>query len=339
MPSLLALRCEKVPILEPAVGPLLDQILDANYDIWNEGLSRPAYGKWWSAQLAMPWARQTRDGVCRLGRTALTEGGQVLASAKEYLFDATLDGQSLTVLGIGAVFAQPDQRGRGFATLLIEQLLARAESRGVGLALLFSEIGPIYYERLGFTVVPTFETELRIARPPSRGAPAVLLRSGVQRDFTAISEMHDHRSAGFRFHLNRDADLVSYAITKKRLLAGLGPPGRREVHFFVAEEGGLAVAYVVASADPSWTIEECGDRDAAGARLGAILQVLVAREPAVAQPHIRAWLPDRFVPPQVEVINRQPSGEVMMVRPLRTEVRAAVSLQPDDIFYSRSDVF
>ena len=178
-----------------------------------------------------------------------------------------------------------------------------------------------------------------MARPAHRGAPATLVRTGVERDFSAIAEMNDRRSAGFRFHLNRDSDLVSYAIAKKRLLAGLGPPGRREVHFFVAEEGGLAVAYVVVSADPSWTIEECGDRDPAGARMGAMLQVLLARDPASPQPRIRAWLHERFVPPQVEIVNRQPSSEVMMVRPLSAGARAAVSLQSDDIFYSRSDCF
>ena len=40
------------------------------------------------------------------------------------------------------------------------------------------------------------------------------------------------------------------------------------------------MAYVVLSQNQfGWTLEEAGDRDPAGARLGAILQVLVAREP------------------------------------------------------------
>ena len=43
------------------------------------------------------------------------------------------------------------------------------------------------------------------------------------------------------------------------------------------------------------------DRDPAGARLGALLQVLVAREPSRGMPLIRAWWPRAFpVPPQVE---------------------------------------
>jgi hypothetical protein len=42
-----------------------------------------------------------------------------------------------------------------------------------------------------------------------------------------------------------------------------------------------------------------GDRDPSGARVGAILQALIAREPVQHRPTIRAWLPHGFVAPQV----------------------------------------
>jgi hypothetical protein len=54
----------------------------------------------------------------------------------------------------------------------------------------------------------------------------------------------------------------------------------RQLHFFIAEEGITAAAYVVISiVGRTWTIEECGNRDPSGARVGAILQPLIAREP------------------------------------------------------------
>jgi len=328
-----------VPTVEPAVGPFLDQILDANYDIWNEGLSRTAYHRWWAAQLATPWAQAGCAGTTRLRRTALVDGGEVLASSKEYLFDATLDGRQVTVLGIGAVFTQPAHRGRGHAAALIRQLLARAAANGVDLALLFSEIGPSYYQRLGFSVLPASDLELRVIRPMDRGAPATLVRAGAEQDLAAIAAINGRLSAPHRFHLNRDRNLIAYAIAKKRLLAGLGRAGRRELQFFVAEEGGSAVAYVVMTADPAWTIEECGDRDPSGARAGAMLQVLLAREPAAPPPRIRGWLPDGFLPPQVSVVARAPSAEVMMVRPLTPTADRALSLGSSDIFYWRADIF
>src|SRR5918993_4923309 len=118
--------------------------------------------------------------------------------------------------------------------------------------------------------------------------------------------MHAVRAASVRFALRRDASLIHYALSKKRLLAGLGPSGLRQVEFFVAEEGASAVAYIVLSENANgWTLEEAGDRDPAGARLGAMLQVLLAREPSKPAPLIRAWWPRSMpVPPQIELTDR-----------------------------------
>jgi hypothetical protein len=131
---------------------------------------------------------------------------------------------------------------------------------------------------------------------------------------------------------------VAYALSKKRLLAGLGPPGLRQVEFFVAEEGASAVAYVVLSENANgWTLEEAGDRDPAGARLGAMLQVLVAREPAQGVPLIRAWWPRSFpVPPQLELADRSEARDLFMVRPLAD---VEMPKGPEDVFYWRSDYF
>ena len=145
-----------------------------------------------------------------------------------------------------------------------------------------------------------------MAEPPRRGAPMTMIRGGEERDLQAIVAMGQVRARDVRFHLDRDVDFVQHAITRKRLLAGLGAPGARELHFFIAEEGITAAAYVVISiAGSNWTIEECGDRDPSGARVGAMLQALVAREPVERRPSIRAWLPPAFVPPQVTIVTRR----------------------------------
>ena len=171
--------------------------------------------------------------------------------------------------------------------------------------------------RLGFDVIPTSDVRLHVIESVRHGAPATMVRGGDDRDFAAIASMNEKRAAPYRFHLNRDKDVVHYAIAKKRLLAGLGPSGARELHFFIAEEGASAAAYVVISVRGNeWTLEEAGDRDPSGARVGAILQVLIAREPTARRPVIRAWLPDGFRPPQITIVGEQPSAEVMMMKRL-----------------------
>ena len=314
-----------------ADGDVLDRILDTTCPIWNEGLSRAAYGQWNRAQLKTPW------GSRHLQRFALLdEQGNLLASAKRYRHDVLLDGREGWMAGIGAVFTPAAQRGRGHATRLIEILIERERDAGAMLAGLFSEIGTGFYERLGFRTVPLDEVTVTVRL--RGGSPAMLVRSGVERDLADMAAMHVSRTAGVRFALRRDPSLIHYALSKKRLLAGLGPPGLRQVEFFVAEEGASAVAYVIFSENANgWTLEEAGDRDPAGARIGAMLQVLMAREPANRTPLIRAWWPRSMpVPPQLELTDRGNSRDIFMVRPLAD---VAMPETADDVFYWRSDYF
>ena len=314
-----------------AQGALLEQVLDLTFPVWNEGLTRTAYAQWNAAQLKTPWGRQHTQ------RLALVdEAGELLSTAKRYRFDARIAGREGILAGIGAVFTPPDLRGRGHAATLIEQILERERADGALAAALFSEVGTAFYERLGFRPLALHEVTVRVAR--KGGAPAMLVRAGDDRDLPALAAMHETRAAGARFALRRDPSHIQHAIAKKRLLAGLGPAGLRQLEFFVAEEGHTAVAYVVLSVNAhGWTIQDAGDRDPAGARLGAMLQVLVAREPSHRDPLIRTWWPAGFpVPPQLELVDPTAPRDVLMLRPL-TDID--LPRTADDVFYWPIDAF
>jgi GNAT superfamily N-acetyltransferase len=315
----------------PADGALLEEILDHTFPIWNEGLSRLAYGQWNRAQVKTPWARS------HLQRYAsIDDNGRLLATAKEYRFDVRVDGREGWMCGIGAVFTPDDRRGHGHASALVDEIVRRAQREGALLASLFSEIGAEFYTRLGFSPVPLDEVTITVAR--KRGAAAMLVRAGDERDLDAVAAMHATRAAGVAFSMRRDRALVHYALSKKRLLAGLGPQGMRQIEFFVAEEGASAVAYLVLNVNANgWTLEEAGDRDPAGARLGAMLQVLLAREPSHLTPRIRAWWPRACaVPPQIQLTDRSVPKDLFMVRGLAD---VAMPKTADEVFYWHADHF
>jgi len=313
---------------------LTDHILDGTHQLWHDGLSRPAYRKYWDAQRATAWGKD------HLTRWALVDGDVLRCSAKLYSLDAFLDGRNVRIAGIGAVFTPIEQRGRGAAAEFLTRLTADAADNGYDAALLFSEIGADYYARLGFVTIPLSDLTIRVIEDERRGAPAMMVRSGDDRDLADIVSIDAARASTARFHLQRDRELAKFAITKRRLHAALGAPGDREVQFFVAEEGASAVAYVVISVKGNeWTIDSCGDRDPAGARLGGLLQVLVAREPAQRRPAIKGWLPEHFRPPQLQIIESTPSRDVMMIKPLNERGRPTAPLTAADVFYWRGDAF
>jgi predicted N-acetyltransferase YhbS len=322
-----------MPELVAATGSLLEEILDETFPVWGEGLAREAYGKYNRAQFATPW------GAANLRRVAIVEGGAWLATAKRYRLDALLDRRPVKVLGIGAVFTPESRRGRGHAADLLRRMLESAADEGCGLALLFSEIDPRYYERLGFRSLPINQLALSV-RPLARGGtPAIAMRSGDFGDLASIVEMNRSQAEGFRFSLARHPDYVRHAIARKRLLAACGTPGRRKVEFFVVEEGGRAAAYVVLLEVGEYImVTECGDRDPSGARVGAILQTVVAREPS-REIRLRAWLPPGFLPPQFDVTAREIPPVTMMVRPIGRDVWPSPPLAANDIAWWHGDAF
>ena len=309
----------------------LPEILDLTYPLWGEGLSREGYERYNVAQVKTAW------GQSHLRRVVLVDGGRWVSTAKRYELLARLDGREIPVLGIGAVFTPKPFRERGHATDLLRRMMAQAEGEGFGAALLFSEIDPGYYARLGFRVVPVNQVTLDVT--PAAGPPAIPVRSGERRDLPAIAEMNAAQAAGYRFALGRHTDHIDFALTKKRLLAACGPPGRWNVEFVVTEEGGRAAAYVaLLVVGASWMVTECGDRDPSGARVGAMLQTLLAA--AERRPErIRAWLPSRFLPPQARIVAHETPPLTMMMRRFGHDGGAASPLTRDDLAYWHADAF
>lgn len=297
--------------LVPATGAILEEILDQTHPVWGEGLDRASYARYNAAQLRTPW------GSRHLRRVALVDAsGRFVSTAKRYDLRVRAGDGEVPAIGIGALFTRPDARRRGAAAGLLRALMEQAEAEGARVALLFSEIGTRYYERFGFRTVPVTQTVLELKAGPTVAPPAIPLRSGEAADLPAIAEMNALQASGFPFTLARSPDYIAFAVAKKRLLAASGAPGRRQVGFFVVEEGGRAAAYaVVLAVGDYWMITECGDRDPTGARVGALFEAMLARRDE--QPRrLLAWLPPGFLPPQLNVLWRERPAVAMMAAPL-----------------------
>lgn len=67
--------------------------------------------------------------------------------------------------GIGGVGTLPEYRGRGLATLLLEDAIAYMERKGHAISMLFTGINP-FYARLGWTDFPEWRFRLQVRRMP-----------------------------------------------------------------------------------------------------------------------------------------------------------------------------
>ena len=223
--------------------------------IWHDGLSRAAYGRFYAAQVATPWGRAP-PAAAGAGRRRRGAGQR-----EAVRFDAALDGRPIQVgghrRGVHARRRSRPRRG------------ARARSSGCSSARpATAPISRCCFPRSARTT--TRASASSRSRPPIAscasssptryGAPMTMVRGGDDRDLQGHRRAGPARAAPYRFHLNRDRDLVQFAIARKRLLAGLGAAGVRAGAFL--HRGGRRVRGRLrrrsACAGSEWTLEEAG---------------------------------------------------------------------------------
>jgi GNAT superfamily N-acetyltransferase len=113
------------------------------------------------------------------------DGGGVLASCETYAMRSFFDGAGGDSFGIASVFTDVTLRGRGYATTLMDLVLARMkkDTPSAHAMLLFSDVGAPIYERSGYRARPAFDLVL----PPAPGRPA----ADALLDETAVLDAFD----------------------------------------------------------------------------------------------------------------------------------------------------
>lgn len=76
---------------------------------------------------------------------------EMLASLKRYYFTLLIAGQRSSCLGLGAIYTNEKFRNQGVATCLIKKVIEESRTDlGVQCVLLYSDINPNFYKKLGF---------------------------------------------------------------------------------------------------------------------------------------------------------------------------------------------
>ena len=312
-----------------AVGePWLTQMTDAQRG-GADVLGARAARQYHVATSRLSWARDHHRLV------ALVDADDtLLATAERLALTGHFDGTPVRLCSIGAVTEYTDDPAPA-GPALVQRLVDEAREAGDDLALISGEA------RLVSTVdvqpVPTTDLTLVVTESTRRGAPMAPVRSGERGDLAVIATMPALERPSCRLRLDRGADYLDFRVTRARLRAGLDEAGARELLYLVVEEGTRAAAYVVISVSrEGWSLEVCGDHDPTGARVGALLQAIIARQPAEQRPTLTGWLPPGFRPPQVEIVSTQPSDTRLWMTALSPGTVVS-PLTADDVALWRCD--
>ncbi|MBD5636049.1 MAG: GNAT family N-acetyltransferase, partial [Candidatus Eremiobacteraeota bacterium] len=170
-----------------SVEEYVREVLPETFELWGDARTFERYVSDFREIAASVYGKRRPFTV------GLRESGTLVSSCKNYDREIRWNGTSLRATGIGAVFTPERLRGHGFAAAMLGALLDAERDAGRDLAFLYSDIHPVYYERLGFEALPSRIFTLRASLLDGSPAGARALESpdwaGVRRCFEALDSM------------------------------------------------------------------------------------------------------------------------------------------------------
>lgn len=244
--------------------------------IWGGGLDE---GRFQLFQRRLADAPEAADRYRLLG---WFEDGKLRSAMKAYDLQGSCARRQLRVLGIGAVFTPPGQRRRGHAAAMLRAAMDEYRRRGAHAAVLFSDIGVAYYERLGFQVLESRECTVEagaLPRPSGAGYRPALAGDEPQM----IRLFAEARDGETRFSLARDGWALRFQLRRLRELARARAVGEPEWGIVVEGE---AAAMIRFGRDTVDVLEAGWTSDAARTRLFAGLRDCMQR---AGRARLRVW--------------------------------------------------
>ncbi len=120
--------------------------LENTWRYWGEGKTRDEF---FENRLNSPQFQRSRRFVGLVDE-------QVVVSLAAYTCPFQMKGNLLDGVAIGSVYTRDDHRGHGYASQLLAYVDQHFADLGVKLSILYSDIPPAFYERLGYITCPSW---------------------------------------------------------------------------------------------------------------------------------------------------------------------------------------
>jgi predicted acetyltransferase len=165
------------------------------FDIWSKGLP---FAEHIAARLASP---KHKLATWYVG----TIESKVAVSLGAYPLKFNYRDQLIPGFSIGSVYTVKQMRGRGYAPQLLAWVEDRERQRGARFGLLYSDIDPNYYARLGYKLCPSLEGWLdprRVASPQT--LPYQLIEFDAQQRWPELARLYTRYHGAMPISIARD---------------------------------------------------------------------------------------------------------------------------------------
>jgi predicted acetyltransferase len=287
-----------IPLLIHAASPDELQAAHQNvFDIWGKGLSLEEHVQ---SRLISPKHRLATWYVGTLD-------DRVVVSLGCYPLRFSMRGQELPGIAIGSVYTRAEFRRRGLAAQLLAWVEDQKRRDGAALSLLYSDISPNYYARLGYVECPSLEgwRETADFSPPGPTAQR-LVEVSASAQLTDLMTLYSGYHGAMPLAIARDRDYWA------ALLARFASD-----RFLMLEDaGGRGAGYVrLGCQGDDWHIRDYALADQADELAERLYSATLAYARDAGAARLGGWLPE--APAARKLFRLAPRRtEITMIKPL-----------------------
>ncbi len=237
--------------------------------------------------------------------------GRVVTSLGCYPLRFFLRGREVAGIAIGSVYTIREFRGRGFAPQLLNWVEQHEAARQAALSVLYSDIEPIYYARLGYQLCPSFEGWREARQELTCSSEGYRLAAASPQEHLAqLMRLYAGYHAGFGLAIARDE---SY------WLAILQKFSDDVFHVLEAPDGSWAGYVRVGWRGSDWRIIDYALASHSGELAQRMYAALLQLAQSSSVRRVGGWLPK--TPEAEKFFALEPRrSEITMVKPLDSTV-------------------
>jgi len=234
-------------------------VAELNRAIWYPHTEADHYLDFYRTTLATPWSQ------AHVRVMGLSQGTSLLCSFKLYTLDYRIGTKTYRTAGIGALMTFPEHRHKGYATHMLKAALTALRA-SYQISMLFAEINPLFFARLGFVHIPTLLHEYDTTRSAASLAampplPEGLIRPALEIDLEDVLPIYADTAPACPLGCVRDIWFWRHRMELGRLHERLLGMPRDTYHLIVYGEPGNVNAYMWLSCRPQkWEVEEIAGR-------------------------------------------------------------------------------
>ena len=142
--------------------------------------------------------------------------GKVVTSLACFGMQFKVNGRTQQGISIGSVHTLAKYRGRGFAPQLIEWVETFKREAGATVSLLYSDIDPGYYQRLGYQLCPVWDgrRDLQEIAGDLTQPQESLVPMSLPEERQELEELYDSYHSQFAISIARSSEYWDYLFQK-----------------------------------------------------------------------------------------------------------------------------